>query len=211
MNGLLAQALVLAVAGYVVYANAGRALLCLAPGSFKTDADAPAGGAPLPGQLSKLAAALAALGFVPIGSRFEKAPLSRATLAYDFAHPGERAFATLFVGKRGKRCLYFLSRLEQGALVLTANYRRPAREVPGRYSCGALEDVAADRLFKAHQRRVASLGTPQGRFDQEGRLEIARAWAEGPGRAEIRLQNVHGLLWSLGSLGMVGAAIFGNR
>ncbi len=213
MNGLnlIILAGALGAAGWILYANLWRAVLCLAPGSMKIEAEAPADRVKLPPELLGYHAELKALGFACIGSRYEKPRLTRETESFDYAHPEERAFATSYLGRDGRPRLYFLSQTEGGAFVLSSNYRRPAREIPGRYFSGALEGFSADRLFKAHLRRVASFGPPTGRFDQEGRLAAARAWFAGPGRADVRIQNLHGLLWSVGTLGMLGAAIFGKR
>jgi hypothetical protein len=213
VNGLnlIILAVALCVAGWILYANLWRAVLCLAPQSMKIEAEAPADKMKLPSELAKYQADLLALGFCAIGSRYEKPRFTHETISYDYAQEKEKAFATIYLGRDDRPRLYFLSHTDGGAFVISSNYRRPAKEIPGRYFSGALEDFATDRLFKAHLRRVASFGQPTGRFDQEGRLAAARAWFAGPGRAEVRLQNLHGLLWSVGTLGMVGAAIFGKR
>ncbi|MFZ5470666.1 MAG: hypothetical protein ACOZIN_14635 [Myxococcota bacterium] len=201
----------LALAGFVLQKNLWRALLCVAPHSMRIEPDAPADAMRVPGELSRLEADVKALGFVPIGSRLERPRLTKELVSYDFAHVEDKVFVTLYLGRDRRPRLYFLSHTDRDAFVITANYRRPAREVPGRYFCGALEDASTERVFKAHQRRVASFGSPVGRFDQEGRLAAARAWFGGPGKVEVRLQNLHGLLWSVGTLGMVAAALFGKR
>ncbi|MHB8875713.1 MAG: hypothetical protein ACYC8T_18665 [Myxococcaceae bacterium] len=200
----------LALGGLVLYLNLWRAVLCVAPASLIIDADAPADGMTVPDELSGLHKELLSLGFVPVGSHIEKPRLTFETVSYDFANPAERAFATLYLSRRGEPRLYFLTQTEGGAFAITADHRRPSTEKPGRYLSGWLEERSLGRLFKAHQRRAATLGTAAGRFDQVGRLEAAKSWFAGPGRGEVRAQNLHGLLWSVGTLGMVGAAIFGK-
>jgi len=152
---------------------------------------------------------LLALGFVPLGTHLERAPLGAQTLAFDFGHPKQLVFATLTATDEQPR-LYLLSRANDG-FVLTADYRRPARELKGRYLSGSLEGVSAERLYKAHLRRLAELGNATGECTLEGRLAVARAWLEGPGTAETRQQNLLGLLWTVGTVGMVAAAILGRR
>lgn len=208
---LMVAAVGVAVAAWVLRIHLWRAVLCVAPGSMRLEWDAPADAVKLPSELEPLAKELTALHFVPLGSHVERPRLERETVSFDFAHPTERAFATLYVGRDGSSRLYFLSRLQHGAFVITANYRRPARELPGRYYSGAIEQANAERLFKAHLRRAATLGQPEASLDPEGRLAAARDWFSGPGRAEVRLQNLHGLLWTVGTLGILAAAIFGKR
>lgn len=207
MADLLTPLLAIGLGAGILYFNLWRAVLCLRPDSLEVEADAPPGTVKLPHELTRADGELRALGFLPVGSRYEKAPLAREVLSYDYAHPGDKAFATLHLGRDGKPRLYFLSQTDRSAFVISADYRRPAREIPGRYFSASLESFAPDRVYKAHLRRVASFGNPVGQFDQQGRLAAARAWFAGPGRSEIRLQNVHGLLWSVFSLGMVGAAL----
>lgn len=201
----------LGLGGLVLYLNLWRAVLCVAPASLLIDAEAPADGMTVPGELTALEKELLSLGFTPVGSHIEKPRLTFETVSYDFAHAAERAFATLYLSRRGEPRLYFLTQVEGGAFAITADHRRPSTERPGRYLSGWLEERSLSRLFKAHQRRAATLGAPVGRFDQAGRLEAAKSWFAGPGKREVRAQNLHGLLWSVGTLGMVGAAIFGKR
>lgn len=202
--------LLVGLAALVLYFNLGRALLCLAP-SVRIEAEAPADKAQAPAELSPLERELRSLGFRPLGSRYEKPRLGRGTVSYDYAQEAERVFATLYLGRQGSPRLYFLSQTDQAAFVISANYRRPAREVPGRYFSAGLEGCAPERVYRAHLKRVASFGKPVGRFDQEGRVEAARAWFAGPGQLELRLGNLQGLVWSLGALGVAAAAIFGNQ
>ncbi|MBI3184537.1 MAG: hypothetical protein HYZ28_20570 [Myxococcales bacterium] len=207
----LVTLLALFLAGVVLYLNLWRAVLCLWPPSIRIEAEVPADKMQVPAELSALEKEVLSLGFRPVGSRFEKPRFTRETISYDYACDKDGAFATLYLSRDGSPRLYFLTRTDQGAFVISANYRRPAREVPGRYFSAGLEDVSPERVYKAHLRRTASFGAPIGRLDQEGRLEAARHWFSGPGRVEVRQKNLHGLLWSLASLGMVAVAVFGKR
>lgn len=196
-------ALLVAGGALILRWNLWRALLFLRPASMRLEADAPADQAQPPQPLAKVEAELGALGFSRLGSHTEQAPLSRPQLNFDYAHPAERAFATLFASPRGEPRLYFLTPTAGGGFVITADHRRPAREEPGRYLSGGLEETSPERLFKAHLRRVASIGEPALALTPEARLEAGRAWYAGAGRSEVRQQNALGLLWTVGTLGMV--------
>jgi hypothetical protein len=164
----------------------------------------------VPLELAPLANELARLGFVPAGSRREKAPLGPAVFFYDFAKESEKTFATLGSGKDAKRRLFYLTLTRNGGFVITANYRRPAREIPGLYLSGGLEDFPAERVYKAHLRRIEGVQLA-GEYTQDGRVAAAEAWLAGPGRAEVRLENLQGLVLTAGSLGILAAAVFGSR
>lgn len=200
----------LALAGFMLYRNFWRAILCIAPSTLEVDAEDPPDRMKVPRELSPMAEQLGALGFVPIGTRREKPKFAAAMLFHDFACPNEGVFATLSLGRDLKPCLYFLTRTEQDGFVITANYRRPAKEIPGRYLAGSLDDFPPVRVYKAHLKRIGPLAR-SGDYTQAGRLEAAEAWYAGPGRSEIRQQNLQGLVWTVGTLGILAAAVFGKR
>jgi hypothetical protein len=196
-----------ALCGVILRLNLWRALLWLSPGSLRIHAEDGPSGVKLPHPLVPVAAALEELGFVALGSRQEKPLLEKPTLSFDYVLEGEATFATLFQGSLGRPRLYFLTPLQGGGFVLTANHRRPAREVKGHYVSGGLEGLSPERLLKAHRRRVQGFEVAKGAdLSLQGRVEAARAWFAGPGRSEVRQQNVLGLLWSVGTVGMVVAA-----
>ena len=201
----------LGVIAVVMRGNLWRAWLCLKPTSITIEADAPAGQVKLPEALEKPDVELRGIGFVSLGSHLEQPRFGPAMLSYDYAHEKEQAFATLYLGTTGEPKIYFLTRTTGGGFVITANHRRPAREIKGQYLSGALESLPAARVFTAHVRRVADVGTPDGALTQAARVEAAKAWFAGPGNLEVRQQNALGLLWSVGTVGMVAAAIFGRR
>jgi hypothetical protein len=193
---------------YMLRRNLWRFVLFVKPTALQMEADAPADQMKLPAFLERRQSELLALGFVPLGTHLERVPLGGQGMSFDYGHPKELAFATLTASDETPR-LYLLSRAGE-AFVLTADYRRPAHEVKGRYLSGTLEGVSAERLYKAHQRRVAELGSATGACTLDGRLDAARAWLAGPGASETRQQNLLGLLWTVGTVGMVAAAIFGR-
>ncbi|MGA9521142.1 MAG: hypothetical protein WBV82_06745 [Myxococcaceae bacterium] len=199
---LIAIALGYAVLRFMLW----RAILTVSPTSLGIEADEPPGREKLPDELKGAAAELKQLGFTSIGSHLELPRLGPALTCFDFAREEERTFATLFLDRDGVPRAYFLSRIAPEGFVISANYRRAARNEPGRYLSGGLEDVATDRVYKAHARLLAGLPL-QPAADQEARIAAAREWLSGPGRSEIRQQNLHGLLWTVGTLGMVAAAI----
>jgi len=150
------------------------------------------------------------LGFTLLGTHVEHAKLRKPVVSWDYVDEKHTAFATLHEGLNGRARLYYFTPTANGGFVLTANYRRPSREVKHRYLSGGLEGVSADRLWAAHQRRIPELGEPKADWTLEGRVAAAHAWFQGPGATELRLQNAVGLLWTVGALGMVGAALFGR-
>ena len=211
MNSSLLLVIAAVAAAAVVWRfTLWRAVLVFAPSSVRIEPEDPPGQAKLPPPLPKLAAELQALGFLPLGTHSERPPLGPQTLCFDFVHPGDRTFVTAWLTGDDMPRFYFLTMLAGDGFIITANHRRAARAIDGHYLSGGLENVSPDRLFKAHVRLLDGRA-PSGDLTLEGRVAAARAWYAGPGRAEVRLQNFHGLLWSVGTLGMVAAAILANR
>ncbi|RKH64240.1 hypothetical protein [Corallococcus llansteffanensis] len=207
--GVVVAGLVLAVV--LLRLNFWRALLFLFPGTVRIEPEAPADQMDLPDALAPLAGQLQALGFTPLGSHEEKPLLQRATRSYDWAHPGERVFATLHLGVDGLPRLYLLTPLAPGGFVVTASYRRPALDLPG-YRSGSLEDASPERLLRAHVRRLEGLGpVAASDFTWDGRVQAGRAWYQGLGRKEIRRQNLQGLLWTAIALAIVASSFLGRR
>jgi hypothetical protein len=194
----------------ILYKNLWRAVLCIAPASLALESEDPPDRMQVPAELAPLARELSRLGFSSIGSRREKPRLARATIFYDFAKAQDKVFATLFLSTSGTPRLYYLTVTPNNGFVITADYRRPSREIPGVYLAGALEDFPPERIYRAHLRRIEPIGAV-GEYTQEGRLKAAKAWSSGPGRSEIRQQNLHGLVWTAGTLGILAAAVFGRR
>jgi hypothetical protein len=206
--GIAVAGLVLAIV--LLSLNLWRAILFLFPASVRVEPEAPADQMDLPVELEALATQLQALGFVPLGSHEEKPRLQKASRSYDWAHPGERVFATLHLGQDESPRLYLLTPVAPHGFVITAGYRRPALEIPGVYRSGSLDDASPERLLRAHLRRLEGF-TPTGDFTWEGRVEAGRSWYQGLGRKEIRRQNLQGLLWTVMALAIVASAFLGRR
>lgn len=196
-----------------------RALLFARPSSVNVEVDAPADNVTVPGALEPAWDALRAEGFVLLGTHLEEARFAKPVTMYDAAHVDKRVFASLSSGRDGAGTprLVLLTPIASKGLdgetgfVLTANYRRPAREVAGFYCSGGIEGASPERLVKAHLRRVETFGVaPSGDFTLEARVAAARAWYRGAGKTELRQQHAVGLLWTLFAIGMVSAAIFGR-
>lgn len=188
----------------VLAPNLWRALLFIKPASIAVFADEPA--EPLPVELQPLANDLRALGFVPLGSHLERPPLGPTTRLFDFVHRDANTFATAYFARGGAPRLFFLTLLADGGCVLTSNYRRPMKPIPGRYLSAHYESWPLKRLLAAHL-RMASGRPAQQATDMASRITAARRWFETFGAAEIRQVNLPGLLWTLGTLGMVAAAL----
>lgn len=193
------------LAGVLWVLNLGRTWLFLFPGSVQVEADSPAEHMALPPELAPLAHQLQALGFVPLGSHEERPRLRPPLCAYAFAHPHQPVFATLYPGPPR---LELLTPLAPEGFVITANWRRPALERPGRYRSGGLADASPERLLRAHLRRLRGL-TPGGDFSWEARVSAAQAWYQGLGRGEVRQQNLPGLLWTATALAIFATALLG--
>ena len=188
----------------VLAPNLWRALLVIRPSWIGLlPEDPPAG---LPEELQPLAHQLAALGFTPLGSHLERPPLGPTVRLFDFVHPQLSTFASVYATRAGPR-LFFLTRFADGGCALTSNYRRPATRVPGRYLSAHYESWPLARLFRAHQRMVAAHPAERA-TDMASRIAAARHWFHSVGADEIRQMNFPGLLWTLGTLGMVAAALW---
>lgn len=203
---LLTPVLALIAAAVVLRLQAWRAVLCVAPQLTRVEAETPADATQVPGELEDAWAELQRLGFVLLGAHSEKSPLAPERLFVDGVHATQPVVASLTVGRDEQDHLVLLTQGAQG-LVLTANYKRPAVERPGRYLAGGLDGVAPERLLKAHLRRIGEVGAPQRLDSLEARVAVAREWYSRSGKAEFRQQHAVGLLWTLGALGMVGAAV----
>lgn len=201
---------VAAIVYLVLRAYLWRALLCLQPGSIELGEDAPAD-AKLPDGLAATDQVLVAEGFKRLGSHYERPRLHQALVSHDYAHPTEGTYATVYLGRDARPRLYFLTETEEGGWVITANFHRPAREVPGRYSSGCLENLPVDRVFKAHVRRLTEFGKAKKTGNLGERVQLGQAWFTGPGQWEVRQQNALGLLWTVGTLGMVGAVFLARQ
>ena len=203
----LGRLVLLCIAGLLLLRwNLWRAILFLKPHAMRLDPDAPGDQMKLPEALAKAEAEVLSLGFARLGTHVERPPLSRARTNYDYV--GEGAWATLFTSPRGEPRLYFLTPTANEGFVITADHRRPALEVPGRYLSGGMDETGAERIYKAHLRRVATIGEAKVTPSLEARVEAARTWYRGIGQREVRQQNMLGLLWTVFSLGMVALAFF---
>jgi hypothetical protein len=164
----------------------------------------------LPPGLAPLAGQLRALGFVPLGRHVEKPRFQQGSHSYDFGHSGERVFATLHFAPGGQPRLYFLTPLAPEGFVLTAGYKRPGFEVPGRYRSEGFAQASPEHLLRLHSQRLQGL-TPAGDFTWEGRVQAGQAWYRGLGQREIRRQNLQGLLWTVVALAIVASLFLGSE
>lgn len=187
--------------------QAWRALVCLRPQAVRVELETPADVTEVPPELEDAWAELKKLGFVLLGTHSEKPPLSAARLFLDGRHPEHPVIASLTSNRDEQDELVFFTQSERG-FVITANYRRLSTEVPGEYLAGGLEGASPERLLKAHLRRVPEIGTAKVLATLEDRVAAAREWYSRSGKPELRQQHAVGLLWTLGALGMVAAALF---
>jgi hypothetical protein len=182
-----------------------RALLFITPTSVRVEAEEPSSVVVVPGALEPAVEALRTLGFVLVGTHSESPRLTRGTRFIDLLEPTTGTWASVAEGRRARVSL--LSCTAQG-WVVTSDFRRPSSDVAGALA-GAIEGASPERLLKAHLRLVQA-PEPVAHPTLEARVELARAWFAGPGRAELRQQHAIGLLWSLGALALMGAPFFAS-
>ncbi len=199
---------VLALVGALVLLRfqAWRAVLCLWPQAVKVEVETPADVTVVPPELEDSVAELKKLGLTLLGMHSEKSPLAPVRQFVDLVLPGQPVVASLWVGPDEHEQLVFLTQSDRG-FVITANFRRLSYEVPGAYLAGGLDGASPERVLKAHLRRVPEIGTPKALATIEDRVAAARDWYSRSGKAELRQQHAVGLLWTLGAVGMVGAAL----
>ncbi len=199
---------VLALVGALVLLRfqAWRAVLCLRPQAVKVEVETPADVTVVPAELEDALAELKKLGFTLLGAHSEKVPLAPARNFLDAVLPGQPVVASLTLGPDEQAQLVFFTQSARG-FVITANYRRLSYEVPGVYLAGGLDGASPERVLKAHLRRVPEIGTPKVLATLEDRVGAARDWYSRSGKPELRQQHAVGLLWTLGAVGMVGAAL----
>ena len=205
MNVLVQLLVTLAVLGAAVkllLLNFWRAVLFISPGSARLLPESPDPDEPLPPALAPRAEELRALGFVPLGVHREKPRFQAGTRSHDFVHPGERAFATLYLTAAGQPHLYLLTPLAPEGYVLTADHKRPGFELAGRYRVEGVAGASPERLLRHHRERCQGLPGADD-LSWERRLQVGRAWYQGAGQREIRRQNLQGLLWTLVALAIV--------
>lgn len=202
------EALVLlVVAAGLLRFFAWRAVLCLLPGSARVEVETPADVTVIPGELEDTWAELKKLGFTLLGAHSEKYPLKGEVLFVDGVHGKEPVVASLTIGPDEQDLLTLWTQSDRG-FVVTANYKRPSREVPGSYLSGSIDGAAVERLLKVHVRRIAEIGAAKRLDTLEKRVAAAREWFSNSGKPELRQEHAVGLLWSVGALGMVAAALF---
>src|SRR6218665_1234432 len=210
LNALIELVLVLAVLAMAVkllLLNVWRAWLFLFPTQVQLLPEASGG---TPPELIPWAQQLQALGFVPLGAHVQKSRFQRGTRSHDFAHPGEHAFATLYLSALGAPRLYLLTPLAGGGAVLTEGAPSSARVLFGFVRAGEASPVPPEVLLGTHRERLRGL-VPGADFTPHGRLLAGRAWFQGPGQREIRRQSLPGVLWTLVALAMVAFLFVGGR
>lgn len=195
----------LALATGLLFLFAWRAVLAVAPQTARVEVETPADNTSVPDALTETWAEFKQLGFVLLGTHSEKFWLRAPVLYVDAVHAQEPVVVSMTAGtdEQDHSTLWTVS--ERG-VVITSNFKRPAREVSGSYLSGSIDGASPERLFKVHLRRVPEIGPAQRLETIEKRVEAARAWFSKSGKPELRQQHALALLWSIGALGMVCAA-----
>ncbi|MDP3236407.1 MAG: hypothetical protein Q8N26_26690 [Myxococcales bacterium] len=222
--------LAIVVAGAVlVWANLWRTLIFVTPSATTLEIEDGSPDAPVPGWLEETHTTLRGLGFAPVGSWLELRRLGPARTSWGYVNETQRVFAIVSDSPlvRVKRTpltppeprlerdgpaarVTFVTVSAASGFLLSSNFRRPGATLPHRHLCAGLPNASAERLFRAHLRRVEELGLPAGTFTLEGLLAHLRDWHASVGRAELQRQHAVGLLWTLGGLGMVAGPLVGR-
>lgn len=207
MSGLLEIVLVFALLGYLFWRNLPGALLFLRPGWIRCQVaggpEAVALAAARTQAMREMIQELEELGFEPLGELVEKRPLRRSRREAVLAAPGARSFA-LVEPVGNEAWLHYLTAFDDGAVVITADYRWPSVEEPG-YLAGGLPGAGPTEVFNTHRRRVQRLAD-EGRSVDERYTLTARAeaceafYARGPGRREVRRREIKGLMFTTAAL-----------
>lgn len=209
VNALVQLALVLAVLGMALQLlrlNAWRAWLFLFPTRVGLRPVEPG---PVPPALGPWVEQLRALGFVPVGGHVQHSRLQRGVTAHDFAHAGERVFASLYLSARGDPRVYLLTPLATGGAVLTDGAPAAPLVLAGLARGAARESPPVARLLELHRERIRGQATGED-FTGPGRLAAGHAWFQGPGQREIRRQSFPGLLWTVVALALVAYLFLGG-
>ncbi len=196
--------LMLLAGAALLYFFGWRAALLVAPYSVRVEVETPADATRVPDELADAVSELKRLGFALLGGHSERF-LFRATRPYvDLKR--DDVVASLTVGRDEQDELTLWTCCGEG-FVVTSNFKRPAREVRGWYLGGGIDGAAPERLLNVHLRRVNEVGQSTPRADLEAHVAAVRRWFVTQGKPELREQHALALLWSLGALGMVGAAL----
>lgn len=202
----MVEALVyLALAAGLLFFFGWRAILCVAPQSARVEVETPADATVIPPELEDAWAEFKQLGFTLLGAHSEKFWLRAPVLFVDGVHATEPVVVSLTVGPDAHDHTTLWTMSDRG-FVITSNFKRPSREVSGRYLSGSIDGASHERLVKVHLRRVPEIGAAQRLDTLEKRVDAARAWFQDKGKPELRQQHALGLLWSIGAVGMVCAA-----
>lgn len=225
----LFQVAILVGGAVLVWANLWRSLVFVTPSTTRLEIEDGSPDAPVPGWLEPSHQAITSLGFTLAGSWIEERTVGPTKTCWGYVNEAQRCFAIATdspLVRTGQPVwtppepkserdgpatrITFLTMSASGGYLLSSNFRRPGASLAGRHLCAGLPGAAADRLFRAHLRRVAELGPAAGTFTLDGLLSHLREWHSTVGRAELQRQHAVGLLWTVGGLGMVAAPIIGR-
>ncbi len=150
------------------------------------------------------------LGYTLIGGHAEKPPLGRSIICFDYVNEQDRSWATVY-RQRNEANLYFLTRFEDGAYVLTADHKRTGVERDD-YLAGGLPDAKPEPLQAVHQRRVERMKSagriPAQDLSLDARVRAAEEWFKGHGVRETRAKNFVALILSLMGLYIIGSVLY---
>ncbi len=146
---------------------------------------------------------LAPLGFTRLGVYWEKGPLQRRKLVYNFVNDAIPAWASAqIINQEARLCL--LTSFDGGGLVLTCDHRRINVNRPQDCLVGGLPEAEPRLLVNIHSRRIQTIlasGKVVSRdLDMVSRVRRAKEWYSNYGARELRLSGFNAFLWSFAVL-----------
>lgn len=213
MNEHLRLLVFFGLVGFLLWRNLPGALLFVRPGFIRCR---PVGGkehvsARSPA-MREMVRDIEDLGFEPVGVVAQHRPLARAQQELVFASREDRSFAVVSP-VRNEAWLQFVTPFQGGTTVITADYRMPSVDEKD-YLAGGLPNGSPSEILLTHKRRVQRFvdegKAVDDRWTVEARAETCGAfYARGPGRKEIRRQEVKQMMFATVALVWVGMMVVG--
>lgn len=213
MNEILRLVVFFGLVGFLLFRNLPGALIFVRPGWIRCRvvggrehvvARSPA--------MREMVRDIEELGFEPVGVVAQQRPLARAQQELVFASREDRSFAVISP-VRNEAWLQFVTPFQGGGTVITADYRMPSVEERD-YLAGGLPNGSPSEILLTHKRRVQRFvdegKSLDDRWTVEARAETCGSFfARGPGRKEVRRQEVKQMMFTAAALVWVGMVVVG--
>jgi hypothetical protein len=197
------QLIVLVLAVFILWRHLPAAILFLFPKWMRIVAAKSSDPGVDSNLFDRMESELAPLGFTRLGVYWEKGPLQRRRLVYNFVNDAIPAWASAqMVNQQARLCLF--TSFDGGGLVLTCDHRRINVNCPQECLVGGLPEAEPRLLVTIHSRRVKTILT-SGKaisrdLDMVSRVRRAKEWYSGYGARELRFRGFSAFLWSIAVL-----------